>query len=196
TRPGVFITPISGANADSVRVMLARDLDFGDRVTVIASDSGDAPVGALNYPAYAILGAVAIVQASVTPAGSLHIVVHDVAAARVMDVADYPLPAPPLGGTWRLAVHRGSDEVERAVTGLRGIAATRALFERGGAVWIVDSDGAFAHAIAGTEGGLSPAWHPSGRYVAYDEMANTGHHTIVVRELATGTTHRSATRHT
>ncbi len=196
TRPGVFITPVSGANADSVLKILSRDLDFGDRVAVIAADSGDAPTGTLNYPVYASLGAAAVVQASVTPAGSLHIVVHDVAGARVMNVSDIPLPSPALGGEWRLAVHRGSDEVERVVTGVKGIAATRSLFVHEGSLWIVDSDGAQAHAVSGTEGGLSPAWHPNGRAVAYDELANTGHQTIVVRDLAGGNTHRFATRHT
>src|ERR1017187_10140247 len=151
TRPGVLIVPVSGPNADSVRVVLARDLDFGDRITVIQSDGGEAPTRTLNYPVYASLGAAAVVQASVTPAGSLHIVVHDVGGARVMDVADYPLPAPALGAEWRLAVHRGSDEVERVVTGVKGIAATRAVFEHEGMLWIVDSDGSHAHAVLGTE---------------------------------------------
>jgi TolB protein len=195
TRPGVFVAPVSGPNADSVRAMLARDLDFGDRVTVMTSDGGEAPMGALNYPAYAAMGAAAVVQATVTPGGSLHIVVHDVAAARVMSVSDVPLPTPALGGEWRLVVHRGADDVERVVTGVRGIAATRTLFEHDGAIWMVDSDGAMAHAVPGTAGGLSPAWHPSTRALAYDEMANTGHHTIVVRDLGTGATHRHATRY-
>jgi TolB protein len=196
TRPGVFITPVSGPNADSVMKILARDLDYGDRVTVIAADSGDAPTGTLNYPTYAALGAVALVQASVTPAGSLHIVVHDVAGARVLNVSDFPLPSPALGGEWRLAVHRGSDQVERVVTGVTGIAATRALFVREGSIWIIDSDGAQAHAISGTQGGLSPAWDPNGHAFAYDELANTGHQTIVVRDLVSGSTHRFATRYT
>ena len=196
TRPGVFITPVSGPNADSVSKILARDLDYGDRVTVISADSGDAPTGTLNYPTYAALGAAAVVQASVTPAGSLHIVVHDVAGARVINVSDIPLPSPALGGEWRLAVHRGSDDVERVVTGVKGIAATRALFVREGSLWIIDSDGAQAHPVAGTEGGLSPAWHPNGHALAYDELANTGHQTIVVRDLVGGGTHRFATRHT
>src|ERR1035437_7039365 len=156
TRPGVFIAPVSGPNADSVRAMLARDLDFGDRVTVMTSDGGEAPMGALNYPAYAAMGAAAVVQATVTPGGSLHIVVHDVAAARVMSVSDVPLPTPALGGEWRLVVHRGADDVERVVTGVRGIAATRTLFEHDGAIWMVDSDGASSHAVAGTGGGGVP----------------------------------------
>ena len=196
TRPGVFIVPVSGPNADSVLKIIARDLDFGDRVMVSQADSGDAPSGTLNYPTYAALGAAAVVQASVTPAGSLHIVVHDVAGATVMKVFDIPLPTPALGGDWRLAVHRGSDEVERVVTGTKGIASTRALFVREGSLWMIDADGAQAHAVAGTEGGLSPAWSPTGHAFAYDELANTGHQTIVVRDMTTGSNHRFATRHT
>jgi TolB protein len=197
TRPGVLLTPVGGPNADSVRAILARDLDYGDRVTVIQADSGDAPTGPLNYPVFAAMGAAAVAQASVTPAGSLHLVMHDVGGARVMGVWDYPLPAPALGAEWRLAVHRGADEIERVITGIRGVAATRTVFEHEGSLWIVDSDGALAHPVAGTEGGLSPAWHPSGRYVAYDQLANTGHHTIIVKDLTGGSASRAfATRHT
>lgn len=196
TRPGVFVLPVAGPNGDSVAVILGRDLDYGDRVSVIPPASTDVPTGALDYQAYAAAGAAAIVQASVTPNGSLHIVVHDVAAKNVMNVTDFPLGATPLGADWRLAVHRGSDEIERVVTGVRGIAATRAMFEHDGSLWIVDSDGALGHAVPGTGGALSPAWHPSGRYVAYDELANTGHHTIVVRDLLTGTSKRFATNYT
>ena len=34
TRPGVVVLPVNGANGDSVRAILQRDLDFGDRVEV------------------------------------------------------------------------------------------------------------------------------------------------------------------
>jgi TolB protein len=192
TRPGVLVLPVSGPNADSVSAILLRDLDFGDRVSVIPSDNGGA-AGALNYAAYAAAGAAAVVQASVTPSGSLHIAVHDVAGARVMNAWDFPLGAPALGPDWRLAVHRGADEIERVITGVRGVAATRAVFVRDGSVWIIDSDGSGAHALAGTSGGLSPAWHPNGRYLAYDELANTGHQVIVVRDIAAGTSPRRIT---
>ena len=84
TRPGVVITPVSGTAADSVREMLHRDLDNGDRVNAIVPAGGDVPTGALNYPMYAQMGAVAVVQASVTGAGSLHIAVHEVASAGVV----------------------------------------------------------------------------------------------------------------
>ena len=188
TRPGVFIAPIAGtgADADSARTILARDLDFSDRLTVIAPDGGDAPAGALNYLLYAQLGAAAVVQASVTPTGSLHVAVHDVAGAKVITVVDVPLPSPALGAEWRRAVHGVSDEVERAITGERGIAGTRILFVRDETLWTVDSDGAVAVPVLGVGNARSPAWHPTGRFIAYQQFAENGHHTVAVRDFAGG----------
>ena len=39
TKPGVLVLPVNGDNGDSVRAILQRDLDFGDRVNVIATES-------------------------------------------------------------------------------------------------------------------------------------------------------------
>ena len=195
TKPGVLILPVSGSNADSVRTILARDLDFSDRVTVIAMDSGGAPTGALNYALYAKLGAIAVVQASVTPGGALHIALHDIATARVANVRDFPLPAPALNAVWRLAVHSASDDVEQWVTARRGIAATRVLYVRDSRLWTVDTDGANAQPLSGIGGGfaqLSPSWHPSGRYIAYCDMQSDGTH-IAVRDLVAGTSRRIST---
>jgi hypothetical protein len=33
TRPGLYILPMRGAYGDSIRAILARDLDFGDRIS-------------------------------------------------------------------------------------------------------------------------------------------------------------------
>jgi TolB protein len=107
----------------------------------------------------------------------------------VMSVFDVALPGSPLGAEWRAAVHGASDEVERVVTEQRGIAQTRIAFERGGRLWIIDSDGANAHPVPGTEAGLSPAWHPSGRYIAFCQLANDGQF-IMVRDLVAGTSRR------
>ena len=189
TRPGVLIVPVGGANADSVRAILARDLDYGDRVNRMAPDSGDPPAGALNYPLYAQMGAVAVVQATVTPAGSLHVAVHEVGAARVMSVWDVALPDPPLGPDWRMAVHGASDEIERVITEQRGIAQTRIVYERAGSLWSVDSDGANPHSLPGTASALSPAWHPSGRYLAYCLLANDGQF-VFLRDLVAGTSRK------
>ena len=72
-KPGVVVTPVAGPQGDSVRTILSRDFDFSDRVSLIPLDSGPPPSGALNYPLYARLSAVAVVQAAVTPAGALHV---------------------------------------------------------------------------------------------------------------------------
>lgn len=193
TRPGVIITPIAGVSGDSIRALISRDFDFGDRVQPVTPAGSALPTGALNYPLFAKLGAQAVVQATVTAAGSLHVAVHDIAAGRVMNVFDVALPPPIFGPEWRMAVHGVSDEAERVITEQRGIAQTRILYERDRALWIVDSDGANAHALQGTQAGLSPAWHPSGRYIAFCLLANDGQF-IVVRDLLGGTAHRVNSR--
>jgi len=186
SRPGVFITAVGGPAGDSVRAILARDLDFGDRLTVISAEAGPPPTGAINYALYAKLTASAIVQASVTPQGSLHVAVHDVAGKRVLNVGDFAFgTAATYSAAWRMAVHRASDEVERWVTSTRGIAATRILYVRDQRLFIVDSDGANLTPVGVGGTALSPAWHPTGRYVAYTQMADDGTH-IVVRDIISG----------
>ena len=190
TRPGVFVTAVAGEQGDSVRAILARDLDFGDRLTVISTDAGVPPRGRSNYELYAKVRAAALVQASVTRQGSLHIAVHDVAAKRVLNVADFAFKgAAPLSAGWRMAVHRASDEVERWITSTRGIAATRIVFVRDQRLWFVDSDGANLTPVGVGGIALSPAWHPTARYLAYASMADDGTR-IIVRELANGQTRR------
>lgn len=189
TRPGLYVLPMRGDRADSIRAIITRDLDFGDRISVIAPDSGAPPAGRLNYPLYARLGAAAVLQLSLSAGGGLHVVLHEVGAARVMNTKDFPLPAPALGPEWRMALHTVSDEVERWVTGERGIAATRILFTRNGTLWMVDSDGENAREVPGVGSGLGGAWHPSGTTVAYTEMLDDGTH-VIVRDLVRGTARR------
>jgi TolB protein len=186
-KPGVAITQVTGPNADSVRAILVRDLDFSDRVTTIPLDSGPAPTGALNYDLYAKLNAIAVIQASVTPAGALHVAVHEVSQKRVVSVIDIALPAAALSPEWRQVIHVAADSVEFTVLGQKGIASTRILFSRNNQIWSVDSDGAGLRAITGDEGAMSPAWGPRGDLIAYSttRVGNTPPR-IVVRELDSG----------
>jgi hypothetical protein len=142
TRPGLYVLPLRGPHADSIRAIITRDLDFGDRISVIAPDSGAMPSGKLNYPLYARLGAAAVLQLTLNTAGGLHTVLHEVAAGRVLNTVDFPLRGVPNSAEWRRSLHEASDEVERWVTGVRGVAATRVAFVRGGTLWSVDADGA------------------------------------------------------
>lgn len=189
TRPGVFVAPVGGVNADSVREIIGRDLDFGDRVSVIKPEGGDPLSGAVNYPLYAQLGAVAVIAASVTPAGALHVVVHDVSGARVLNVADFALPSPAMGPAWRMAVHAASDEIEYWITGQRGISATRILFVRDQRLWSTDFDGANTVQMQTPGAALSPSWHPNGTFIAYQDLAQDGTH-ISVRDLKTNVSRR------
>lgn len=189
TRPGLYVLPLRGPNADSIRAIITRDLDFGDRISVIAPDSGTPPAGKLNYPLYARLGAAAVLQLTLTPAGAVHAVLHEVAAGRVLNTADLPLRGAVNSAEWRRSLHEASDEIERWVTGVRGIATTRILFVRGGTLWMVDADGANAAPVPGVGSALGPVWHPNGTTVGYTEMLDDGTR-VVVRDLLTGNARR------
>ncbi|MFL5483468.1 MAG: hypothetical protein ACJ8AK_14905 [Gemmatimonadaceae bacterium] len=80
----------------------------------------------------------------------------------------------------RLGIHVVSDEIERWITGERGISATRIAFVDGTKLKIIDSDGANERTIPTANAALSPAWHPSGRYIAYVDADDRGTRIAVV----------------
>ena len=80
----------------------------------------------------------------------------------------------------RLGIHVVSDEIERWITGTRGIAATRIAFVDGTRLKIIDSDGENERTIPTPNAALSPAWHPSGRYIAYADADDHGTRIAVV----------------
>jgi tol-pal system beta propeller repeat protein TolB len=74
----------------------------------------------------------------------------------------------------RFAIHGVSDEVERWITGVRGIASTKIAFIEGKVMKVIDSDGANERILPTVGAALSPAWHPSGRYIAYVDADDRG----------------------
>src|SRR4051812_9699075 len=74
----------------------------------------------------------------------------------------------------RFAIHGVSDEVERWITGTRGIASTKIAFVEGKVLKIVDSDGANERTLPTVGAALSPSWHPSGRYIVYADADDRG----------------------
>jgi tol-pal system beta propeller repeat protein TolB len=74
----------------------------------------------------------------------------------------------------RLGIHVVSDEIERWITGTRGVAATRIAFVDGKQLKIIDSDGANERMIPTVGAALSPSWHPSGRYLVYVDADDRG----------------------
>jgi tol-pal system beta propeller repeat protein TolB len=79
-----------------------------------------------------------------------------------------------LGRERRFAIHGVSDEVERWLTGVRGIAATKIAYIDGTKLKIVDSDGANERILPTVGAALSPSWHPSGRYIVYADADDRG----------------------
>ena len=189
SRPGLYVLPMRGRYADSIRTILARDLDHGDRITVITPDSGAPPGGTLNYSLYGALGAAAILEVAEHVGGGLSVALHEVGAARVLQRKEYVIGAEPLSAEWRLALHRIADEIEQVVTGVSGISATRLLFVRGGTLWMVDSDGANARQLPGIGAAITPAWHPRATSIAYTSIAEDGMH-VLVRDLVGGAVRR------
>ena len=191
TKPGVLVLRVAGVTGDSVRAIIQRDFDYGDRINVIASaETGlpDTPTGGRNgnYALFARLGAIALVQASPTATG-LHVAVHNVADGKVERVKDFSLEGAPNSREWRMSMHAVSDELEAWITGVRGIAATRIAFVQGarnGRLHVIDSDGAFPTPVgtdAGVFGGRSGGveGHRT-RHVQPADDAWSGRATVVV----------------
>ncbi|HEX8850102.1 MAG TPA: hypothetical protein VF761_11265 [Gemmatimonadaceae bacterium] len=189
-RPGVYIAPVNGVTGDSIRAILQRDLDYGDRVTLIGIDSAGialAPLlgnGRPNYDVFTRLGAAALVVPTVSPAG-VRITLHDVGARKVAETRDFPLTGSSSSRAWRASLHAVSDAVEEWITGTRGIASTRVAFVRGGRIAIIDSDGAVESVASQISPVLSPSWSPDGARIVYSELGDAGSR-IGVIDLATG----------
>lgn len=197
-RPGLLVLGAPPEPVlDSVRAILARDLDFSDQFEVITLPSDDSLVvgiqrarGAtpdfVNYRLYGALGADFAVRVRRTGAGPLQVTVYDVRGAAVRRDLTVALPAPTDPG-FRLQVHHLSDDVVQAATGARGIAATRLAFLQGNRVYRIDSDAAGLQPLSPPSGRtFSPVWAPDGRRVAYTEFRPDGGGGIYVQDVASG----------
>lgn len=200
-RPGMLVLDGPGdAWLDSVRAVLRRDLDYSDQfemITLPPNDTTEFGIGSagsadefVNYGLFAALGADFAVRArSGEPAT---VIVYDVRAEAVRRELTASLPLLEDDG-FRLAVHRVSDEIVRAVSGQAGIAATRFLFLQRARIYRIDVDGADLQGVspAGARA-FSSAWAPDGRRVAYTEFHDQGAY-LYVQDVATGTRRRVGT---
>ncbi|MBA3579773.1 MAG: PD40 domain-containing protein [Gemmatimonadaceae bacterium] len=85
----------------------------------------------------------------------------------------------------RFALHGIADEVQRWLTGHRGMAQSRVAYVQNGRVFVVDSDGANNRPATQTGTALSPSWHPSGTRVVFADLNDAGTQ-IVEANLVTG----------
>ncbi len=189
-RPGLAIVPGSKGALDTLRAMLARDLDYSDRFEMISLPGWEAPkasavptspsrgsprgggatnVAELNYPLYKALGADFAVELA-RHGDSTSVTVHDVQSAGVRRTLTARLPQP-TERDFRMAVHRLADDVLQAAIGQPGIAATRVLFVREGKVYSIDQDGANNRMVSSSDRqAMSPGWATDGRRFAFMEF--------------------------
>lgn len=177
-RPGVVVLPIEQTGGDSLGAIIRRDLDYSDRMDVIQADSGmvkgivSPATRRINYALASKFGASVLIVGHVTLSG-VQITAYDVSAKKKIGGADFSLPGT-RDAEWRFAVHGVSDEIERWLLGIRGIAQTRIAFVQNGSIKVVDSDGADTRTIRGGGGSLSPAWDYEGRRIVYSVLGNAG----------------------
>jgi TolB protein len=184
-RPGLLVLGAARtALADSLQAIVARDLDFSDQFELITLPPDDSlglgeigtagSLGFVNYRLYGALGADYAVRILPPEADRVTALVYDVRQELVRRELSLDLPTLDDPG-FRLAVHRVSDEVMRAVTGAPGIAASRLAFVRESRVYRVDADGADARPVSGPGArAFSPSWGPRGRQLAYMEFHDRG----------------------
>jgi len=192
TKPGVIVLPVADDEEDSLRAIVQRDLDYSDRMNVIALDRSTvnglvpAPGEKINFELVAKFGAALPVRMTPTTQG-LHVAAYDVARGQLLQSEHFLFDR--RDRDWRFALHGVSDQIEQWVFGKRGMAQTRIAYVNNGELKIVDSDGAETRAITTGRGALSPAWSPTGESVVFTVLGNTG---TQVQELdvRTGKTRR------
>lgn len=185
-RPGVVLLP--GNGLDSVRAIVARDLDFSDRFELVPTGAGQpVPRGprTINHQLWRSLGADYAIELVPDPAGVIARV-HDLGGQQVRQERKFAVPV--LGAAdHRMAVHRMSDELVRWISGQPGGAASRLLLVEGSRIWLLDSDGAERRALTSAEErALSPTWAPDGRRFAFT-LLGPGRGPVMIQEIASGT---------
>ncbi len=204
-RPGMLVLGgTRGEQLDSVRAILARDLQFTDRFEMITLPGGDSlllgltrlsgvgedtsgtEIPFVNYSLYAALGADYAV--AVTPEADstrVRVTLYDVRGEtpRRQIRGDLKALADP---DFRMSAHRMADEVVRAASGEPGSAATRLLFIQHGRLYRVDADGAELGVVSPMGvSAFSPAWMPDAARVVYSELSE-GWGRLAIHHLETG----------
>lgn len=178
TKPGVIVFPVNDDYGDdSLRVIVQRDLDYSDRMNVIALDAETVsglvppPGEKINFPLIAKFGADLLVRMTPTTRG-LHVAAYDVSRGQLLQSEHFLFDR--RDRDWRFTLHGVSDQIEQWVFGKRGIAQTRIAYVNNGTLNIVDSDGARTRSITTGKGALSPAWSPTGESVVFTVLGNNG----------------------
>lgn len=187
TRVPVGVKPFEGDDrrgADSVAAVMLQDFARSGLIEPQALNADTA----LDSPAARTLLGVVSGRAALAADGELTLRWQLFDPLRQQVVAEGGARAQPRDH--RLAIHRIADEVQRVLTGVRGVAATRiAYIAQDGPRYelrISDADG-YSHrtALASREALISPAWSPDGRELAYVSFER-GQAQVWVQDVASG----------
>ena len=180
-RPGLVMLPRTGMGLDSVRAMVARDLDYSDRFEVITLPGGDSIRLATSSTGTRGTGtrrsgsgtAATAATGGAQAGGTLNYPLYlalgadfalditaagDTTVATLHDIAAAGIRRAvraklprPGDPEFRQAVHRLADQTLQAALGTPGIAATRVLFVKDGKVYQIDQDGADQKLVSSTD---------------------------------------------
>ncbi|MBX3147114.1 MAG: PD40 domain-containing protein [Gemmatimonadales bacterium] len=191
TRAGLVVLPTVPA-LDSIRAIIARDLDYSDLFDVITLPAvgpvTEQVLATINYPLYRSLKAGLAVEI-IGSSGNVTVRIHDLSTETVRHEMTQPLDASGIGEA-RMAVHRVSDDIVQVTTGKTGIAATRILFVNNAdrRIYRIDSDGyGLAPMTPANVLAISPAWSPDGSRFAYTQLGGEGPGTLILQSTSTGT---------
>jgi TolB protein len=196
--PGLAVEPFMARFgglmvSDSVETIVARDLGFSNRFSLVDSLPPSMAADRVDYGLWNRFGAIYLLRGRVegtTDGFALILELHDVAYTRLANEGRFVLPLPTDPG-FRMAVHRASDAVVDWVFGEPGMAASRITFSmmRDGSreIYIIDSDGENLVRITDHRDlAVSPAWSPDGTRIAYQAWPDGQR--LLEADLASGTT--------
>lgn len=186
----IVVMTVDTTPGDSVRVILERDFTNGDRLTVVVVDSASraallpVPDSAPDTTELARDNLTFALRVARTAHG-YRVGLYNVARHRFTHAFTFPVATDSAGFPTRWRLHQIADEVERWITGTRGIAATRIAYVYENKIHVMDSDGANDREFTTQGVALSPAWHPHGTALLYSDLMDAG--TQIGRiDLATG----------
>ena len=205
TLPAIAIQPFTSrlggeSEASQVENIIARDLRYSDRFTVIDALPVALVRDEVDYALWDEIGATWLITGRVEGAGSnatLILELHDVVYREVAERGRFQVPESESTG-FRMAAHVVSDAIVQWVFDEPGIAATRIVFSRrmedgSQDLWVVDSDGENLRRLTSHRGGefgvpisLTPTWSPDGTRLAYTSYKDEGMPRIYELDLLTG----------
>jgi TolB protein len=197
--PALAIKPFAGTfggegAAPEVEAIIGRDLHYSDRFQVMDSLPSGLIGDAVDYSLWDRLGADWLVSGRLEGAGEGYVLVvelHDVVYSQIKEQGRFRIPrsADP---SFRMAVHRASDEIVRWATGDPGMAASRISFtmtdgDGNKDIYIIDADGENLERITNHSSLIeSPAWSPDASKIAFtswrDGYPRIYEHTLATRQ--------------